>query len=151
MQQTEEPAMTEATVDHRVETPDHSSPGMLVVRYGLGAVMILGGIVVLIVSPASLGVDGFAMAVGGGLSVALISFMFRLSESSEDDRAEEERARVYFDEHGEWPEDKPRTGRKWVLPAGVVTYEMEQAQLKARSATGGAGEAAGPTESDSVA
>jgi hypothetical protein len=133
MPPTEEPDMTEATVDYRVETPDHSSPGMLFVRYGLGAVMILGGIVMLIVSPANLGVDGFAMAVGGGLSVVLISFMFRLSESSEADREEEESARVYFDEHGEWPEEKPRQGRKWVLPAGVVTYEMEQERLRAMS------------------
>jgi hypothetical protein len=133
MNPTEEPPVTEATVDHRVEAPEGSSPGMLVVRYGLGAVMILGGIVMLIVSPANLGVDGFAMAVGGGLSVVLISFMFRLSESSDADRAEEERARVYFDEHGEWPEEKPRQGRKWVLPAGVVTYEMEQERLRAMS------------------
>jgi len=125
--------MTEATIARTV-TPDASSPGMLVVRYGLGAVMILGGIVMLIVSPASLGVDGFAMAVGGGLSVLLLNLLFRLSVSSEDDRAQEERARAYFDEHGEWPEEEPRQGRKWVLPAGVVTYEQEQAQLKARQA-----------------
>jgi hypothetical protein len=30
--------------------------------------------------------------------------------------------------------EKPRQGRKWVLPAGVVTYEMEQEQLRARQA-----------------
>jgi hypothetical protein len=131
----EEPPMTEAAIAH-AQPSDGSSPGMLAVRYGVGAVMILGGIVLLIVSPASLGVDGFAMAVGGGLSVLLINLLFRLSVSSEEDRAEEERARAYFDEHGEWPEDKPRQGRKWVLPAGVVTYEMEQEQLKARQAEG---------------
>lgn len=37
------------------------------------------------------------MAVGGGLSVVLLNFLFRLSVSSEADRAEEEQARVYFD------------------------------------------------------
>jgi hypothetical protein len=131
METPEEPTMTEATIAH-TETPGDSSPGMLVVRYGFGAVMIFGGIVLLIISPASLGVDGFAMAVGGGLSVLLLNLLFRVSVSSEDDRAQEERARAYFDEHGEWPEDEPRQGRKWVLPAGVVTYEQEQAQLKAR-------------------
>lgn len=127
--------MTEAAIAP-AEIPDGSSPGMLVVRYGLGAVMILGGILMLIISPASLGVDGFAMAVGGGLSVLLLNLLFRLSVSSEDDRAQEERARAYFDEHGEWPEEEPRQGRKWVLPAGVVTYEMEQEQLRARQAGG---------------
>lgn len=126
--------MTEAIIDQHTEISDASSPGMLIVRYGLGGVMILGGVVMLIASPASLGVDGFAMAVGGGLSVVLLNFLFRLSISSEADRAEEEQARVYFDEHGEWPEDKPRQGRKWVLPAGVVTYEMEQEQIRARQA-----------------
>ena len=72
------------------------------------------------------------MAAGGGLSVVLFNFLFRLGLSSEADRDEEQQARVYFDEHGEWPEDKPREGRRWVLPAGVVTYEQEQARLQAR-------------------
>jgi hypothetical protein len=135
MEPPEEPTMTKAAIAP-ADIPDGSSSGMLMVRYGLGAVMILGGIVVLIISPASLGVDGFAMAVGGGLSVLLLNLLFRLSVSSEDDRAQEERARAYFDEHGEWPEEEPRQGRKWVLPAGVVTYEMEQEQLRARQALG---------------
>lgn len=84
---------------------------MLIVRYGVGAVMVLGGIVLLIVSPAGLGVDGFAMAVGGGLSVLLINFLFRLGVSGDREREEEERARGYFDEHGVWPDevdDPPR-------------------------------------------
>jgi hypothetical protein len=135
MEPPEEPTMNEAAIAP-AETPDGSSPGMLAVRYGLGGVMILGGIVMLIISPASLGVDGFAMAVGGGLSVLLLNLLFRLSVSSEDDRAKEEQARAYFDEHGEWPEEKPRQGRKWVLPAGVVTYEQEQAKLRARQSAG---------------
>jgi hypothetical protein len=113
---------------------EHPSIGMLIVRYGIGGVMVLGGIVMLILSPAGLGVDGFAMAVGGGLSVVLLNFMYRLSVSSELDRAREEQARAYFDEHGEWPEDEPTTsGRKWVLPAGVVTLEQELAQQAADS------------------
>jgi hypothetical protein len=104
---------------------------MLIVRYGLGAIMVLGGVVMLIISPAGLGFDGFAMAVGGGLSVVLFNVLFRLGLSSENDREEEARARDYFDEHGEWPEEAPREGRRWTLPAGVVTYEQEQARLGA--------------------
>jgi hypothetical protein len=112
-----------------------SDLGILIVRYGIGAVMVLGGIVMLAVNPAGVGVDGFAMAVGGGLSVLMLNFMFRLSVSSEGDREREEQARVYFDEHGEWPEDEPaRPGRKWVLAPGVVTYEQEQAKLAAERA-----------------
>ena len=82
--------------------------------------MVLAGLVMLIVDPSGLGVEGFAMAVGGGLSVLLINFLFRLSVSSDREREEEERARAYFDEHGEWPEDPPPKQRKWTLPAGTV-------------------------------
>ena len=110
---------------------------MLVVRYGLGAVMILGGIVMLIISPASLGVDGFAMAVGGGLSVVLFNVLFRLSVSSEDDRERRRSGRVPTSTStASGPRRSPAQGRKWVLPAGVVTYEMEQEQLRARQAAG---------------
>ena len=114
-----------------VTVPDPASDlGMLIVRYGIGGVMVLGGIVMLAINPAGVGVDGFAMAVGGGLSVLMLNFMFRLSVSSEGDREREEQARIYFDEHGEWPEETPSQGRRWTLPAGVVTYEQEQARLR---------------------
>jgi hypothetical protein len=99
---------------------------MLVVRYGIGAVMVLAGIVVVIVNPGGFGVDGFALAVGGGLSVLLINFLFRLGVSGDRERQREEEARRYFDEHGVWPEEdvKP-AGRQWKLAPGVVTAEQE--------------------------
>lgn len=128
--------MTKLTADHEIEQTQRTSLGMLAVRYGLGAVMILGGVVMLVISPADLGFDGFGMAVGGGLSVVLFNVLFRMALSSEADRDQEERARVYFDEHGEWPEDEPRQGRRWTLAAGVVTYEQEQARLRSREAAG---------------
>ena len=79
-------------------------------RYGIGVVMVIGGAVLLIVSPAGLGVDGFAMAVGGGLAVLLINFLYRMGVSGDLERQREERARTYFDEHGRWPdEDEPVT------------------------------------------
>lgn len=120
---------TLSTTSEPTTASDDSSTGMRIVRYGIGGVMVLGGIVMLILSPAGLGVDGFAMAVGGGLSVLLLNFMYRLSVSSELDRQHEDQARVYLDEHGDWPEDEltqPR--RRWVLPAGAVTFEQELAQ-----------------------
>ena len=123
--------MTEPATAHHTEQPQDTPLGVLIVRYGVGALMVSAGVVVLIISPAGMGFDGFALAVGGGLSVVLFNVLFRLGLSSEADREEEERARTYFDEHGEWPEDKPREGRKWTLAAGVVTYEQEQAQERA--------------------
>lgn len=51
------------------------SLGTTVVRYGIGAVMVLAVIVMIVVNRGGFGVDGFAMAVGGGLSVLLINFL----------------------------------------------------------------------------
>lgn len=91
--------------------------------------MVIAGIVMIGVNPSGFGVDGFAMAAGGGLSVLLINFLFRLSVSSNREREREEEARRYFDQHGEWPEeDEPRRGRRWTLAPGVMTAEDEEAE-----------------------
>jgi hypothetical protein len=71
--------------------------------------MVLAGIVLLVISPSGNGPTGFAMAVGGGLAVLMLNFLFRLGVSGDRERAREEAARTYFDEHGEWP-DEPRGG-----------------------------------------
>ncbi len=113
------------------EPPPSRSFGLLVLRYGIGGVMVLAGIVMLIVNPSGLGVDGFAMAVGGGLSVLLINFLYRLGVSGDREREQEERARAYFDEHGEWPEEEEKVrGRKWRLAQGVQTLEDEAEQRR---------------------
>jgi hypothetical protein len=109
------------------------SIGLLLLRYGIGGVMVLAGIVMLIVDPSGLGVDGFAMAAGGGLSVLLINFLYRLGVSGDRERDEEERARVYFDEHGEWPEEEIKVReRKWRLAPGVQTPEDEEEAARRR-------------------
>lgn len=69
--------------------------------------------------------------------MVLFNCLFRLSLSSESDRAQEERARAYFDQHGEWPDEEPAQQRDWVLPAGAVTYEQEQAQQHIRDRAAG--------------
>lgn len=109
------------------------SVGLLALRYGIGAVMVVAGIVMLIVDPGGFGVDGFAMAAGGGLSVLLINFLYRLGVSGDREREEEERARAYFDEHGEWPEEEVKVReRKWRLAPGVQTLEDEEEAARRR-------------------
>jgi hypothetical protein len=109
------------------------SAGMLILRYGIGAVLVLAGIVMLLINPGGFGVDGFAMAVGGGLSVLLINFLYRLGVSGDRERDEEERARAYFDEHGVWPEEKEKVrARKWALAPGVRTLEDEDQARRPR-------------------
>lgn len=82
-------------------------PGPLTwfVRWGLGGLMVLGGIVLLIWSPGGFGVDGFSMAVGGGLAVILLNWLYRIGVSGDRDRDAEEWARNYFDRHGRWPDE----------------------------------------------
>ncbi|HYB26727.1 MAG TPA: hypothetical protein VEF89_08955 [Solirubrobacteraceae bacterium] len=87
-----------------------TSPGLLFVRYGVGGVMLLAGIVMLIVSPSGLGTEGFGMAVGGGLAVLLLNLLYRVGVSGDREREQEERAREYFDEHGVWPDEGPSSG-----------------------------------------
>lgn len=54
------------------------SVALFAIRYGIGGVMILAGIVVLFAVRGDLGAYGFASAVGTGLSVLLLSFLFRM-------------------------------------------------------------------------
>jgi hypothetical protein len=78
---------------------------LFTVRYGIGSAMVLAGIVLLVINPNGIGVDGFAMGAGGGLSVLLINFLFRLGVSGDREREAEEQARRHFDEHGRWPDE----------------------------------------------
>jgi hypothetical protein len=83
-----------------------ASVGMFIVRYGIGVVMVTAGIVMLVASPGGLGVDGFAMAAGGGLSVLMINVLFRLGVSGDKERDREEEARRYLEEHGHWEDEE---------------------------------------------
>ena len=96
--------------------------------------MVLAGVVILIINPGGFGVDGFALAVGGGLSVLLINFLFRLGVSGDREREREEEARRYFDEHGAWPDEAPReAGPRWKLAPGSVTPEQERRERERHS------------------
>ncbi len=108
-----------------------ASAGLLFVRYGIGAVMVIAGVVLLITVPGT-GVDGFAMAVGRGLAVVLINVLFRFGAEGDRERFAEEQARQFFDEHGVWPDELPPREKQWRLPAGVVTPEQEQAERERR-------------------
>jgi hypothetical protein len=99
-----------------------SDIALFAVRYGIGAAMVIAGIVLLVAVPGT-GADGFGMAAGGGLSVLLLNVLYRMGVSGDEDRAREEEARRYFDEHGVWPDDPPPKSRQWTLPPGVAPPE----------------------------
>lgn len=92
-------------------TKPATSTAVKAVRYGIGAVMVGAGLVLLILNPGGFGVDGFALAVGGGLSVLMINFLFRLGVEGDREREDEERARQFLEEHGHWPDEEPPPAR----------------------------------------
>ncbi len=97
-------------VNRHAASTQRASALTLFVRYGIGGIMVVAGIVLLIVNPGGFGVDGFSMSVGGGLSVLLLNWMFRLGVSGDRERESEEEARRYLERHGHWPDEEPRRG-----------------------------------------
>lgn len=81
---------------------------MFAVRYGIGVVLVVAGLVVLVVNPGGFGVEGFSMADGAGLSVLLLNALYRLGISGDRERDQEEQARRFLAEHGRWPDEAPR-------------------------------------------
>jgi hypothetical protein len=98
---------------------------MKFVRYGIPAALVVAGFIVLAAVRGDTGLEGWALFTGAGLSVLLLNVLFRVGVEGEKDRAREDEARDYFDEHGEWPEDERPRGRQWKLPPGVETLDDE--------------------------
>jgi hypothetical protein len=80
---------------------------MIAVRYGLPAVLVAAGFVILVVVDGSLRWEGWAMCVGAGLSVLLLNWLFRLGSEGDRERADEEAARDFYSAHGHWPDEPP--------------------------------------------
>ena len=78
------------------------------VRYGLPAVVVVAGIVIFLIDPDVNRFEGAAGLIGAGLSILLFNILFRAGVQGDRERAEEERARRHFDEHGRWPDDDQR-------------------------------------------
>ena len=79
---------------------------MFTVRYGIAAVLIIIGQVVLAAdsSPTGAGWEGWALFTGAGIAILLLNLLFRMGVEGDRDREREERARQYFDQHGQWPD-----------------------------------------------
>jgi hypothetical protein len=82
-----------------------ATPFTLFIRYGVGAILTLIGVVLLIINPGGFGVDGFALGAGVGLSVLMLNWMFRVGVAGDEEREHEEEARRYLEEHGYWPDE----------------------------------------------
>ena len=76
--------------------------GVLAVRYGIPAVFIIVGQVVLITTEDAVNWAGFT---GAGLAILLIGALLRIGAEGDRERDREEAAREHFDRHGRWPGD----------------------------------------------
>jgi hypothetical protein len=77
-------------------------------RYGLPAVLIIVGFVLLFTVDGSLRWEGWAMCVGSGLAILLMNVLFRFGARGDRERDQELEAREFYSEHGYWPGEKPR-------------------------------------------
>ena len=74
-------------------------------RYGLPAVLVVVGFVILFVADDSLRWDGWAMCVGAGLAILLMNVLFRYGSKGDRERDAEVAAREYYAQHGRWPDE----------------------------------------------
>jgi hypothetical protein len=77
-------------------------------RYGLPALLVLAGFVILFTVDSSARWDGWAMCVGSGLAVLLLNWLFRMGAKGDSERDAEVAAREYLAQHGRWPDEPSR-------------------------------------------
>jgi hypothetical protein len=79
---------------------------LLLLRWGLPAVLIVAGFVVLAVVDGSERWDGWAMLVGSALALMFFTVVFRMGADGDRERVTEEEARAFYKEHGHWPDER---------------------------------------------
>lgn len=84
---------------------------LLVVRYVLPVGVVLAGVLIFLLAPSSTRFEGAAACVAAGLSVLLLNVLYRAGVHGDADRDAEEQARDFYDDHGYWPDEKPRPDR----------------------------------------
>jgi hypothetical protein len=91
-------------VDHRgMPSPPYHRLDAL--RYGLPALLVAVGFVLLFTADGAIRWDGWAMCVGSGLAVLLLNALFRYGAQSDHERDAEVAARDYLAKHGHWPDE----------------------------------------------
>jgi hypothetical protein len=100
-------------------SPEPSAQLLFAVRYVLPAVVVLGGLIALVVSPTLGTLEGVAGIIGAGLGVALLNGLHRLGVDGDSERDDEAAARVYFDVNGHWPDEAPTPARSSAVPSAA--------------------------------
>jgi hypothetical protein len=74
-------------------------------RYGLPAMLVVAGFVILFTVEGNLRWEGWAMCVGSGLSILLLNALFRFGSRGDRERDREIEAREFYAQHGRWPDE----------------------------------------------
>ncbi|HYZ80178.1 MAG TPA: hypothetical protein VE571_02860 [Solirubrobacteraceae bacterium] len=77
------------------------------VRYGIGLLTVLVGVIWLIFDFGGFGLEALFAFTGAGLSIMLINLLFRMGQDSDREREEHEEAWRFFERHGHWPDEPP--------------------------------------------
>ncbi len=77
------------------------------VRTWLPALVVLGGVLLIVIERTEVALEGGAGIIGAGLSIWLFNILMRVGNAGEKDRREEEDAREHFDRTGFWPDEQP--------------------------------------------
>jgi hypothetical protein len=75
------------------------------VRTWLPAIVVVGGLLLIIIQGDEVALEGGMGIIGAGLAIWLFNVLMRMGTSNEGDRTEEEDARTFFDRHGVWPDE----------------------------------------------
>ncbi|MBJ7329055.1 MAG: hypothetical protein JHC95_04100 [Solirubrobacteraceae bacterium] len=81
---------------------------MRLVRFWLPVIVCLAGIAAVALTRHEDGIEGGLLIVSAGLSIWLLNLLFRVGVQGDRERDDEQRAREYFDQHGHWPDERPR-------------------------------------------
>jgi hypothetical protein len=76
-----------------------------IVRFWLPFLIFVVGAAMLVISPDIVGVEGFALMLGGGLGVVVSNRIHRMGLQGEKDRDDEIDARAFLDKYGVWPDE----------------------------------------------
>lgn len=80
---------------------------LVALRYGLPLAFVLAGFIILLVRRDAIGLEGWAMMVGAGISVFAFNILYRIGASGDKERIAEDEAREFFSRHGHWPDEAP--------------------------------------------
>ena len=73
------------------------------IRYGIPLVLFVAGAIVT-ATAGNVGLAAGALFFSAASAILLLNVLYRIGVEGDKERDREEQARVYFDEHGRWPD-----------------------------------------------